>query len=101
MISMLKKNSVATFVDAIPFDKKNDINSGIEDYSLYENAGITFSIVDYRDPETQQCHRFITTLPISINPGTIAMLYYKRWTIEKAFNNSKSILKEKKAWSSN
>jgi hypothetical protein len=101
MISMLKENSVATFVEAIPFDEKNDINSGIEGYSRYENAGITFSIVDYRDPETQQCHRFITTLPISINPGTIAMLYYKRWTIEKAFNNSKSNLKEKKAWSSN
>ncbi len=28
------------------------------------------------------------------------MLYYKRWTIEKAFNNSKSDLKVKKAWSS-
>ena len=29
------------------------------------------------------------------------MLYYKRWTIEKAFNNSKSNLKEIKAWSEN
>lgn len=28
------------------------------------------------------------------------MLYFKRWTIEKTFNNSKSDLKEKKAWSS-
>jgi integrase len=36
-----------------------------------------------------------------MNPGTIAMLYYKRWTIEKAFNNSKSDLTERKAWSSN
>lgn len=27
-------------------------------------------------------------------------MYYKCWTIEKAFNNSKSNLKEKKAWSS-
>ncbi len=27
------------------------------------------------------------------------MLYYKRWTIEKAFNNSKSNFKENKAWS--
>jgi len=53
--------------------------------------------VDYRDPETQKCHRFITTLPASISPGIIAILYYKRWTIEKAFNNSKSNLKEKKA----
>jgi hypothetical protein len=56
--------------------------------------------VHYRDPETLKRYRFVTTLPESINPGTIAMLYYKRWTVEKAYNNSKSNLKEKKAWSS-
>ena len=100
MISVLKENSVATFFESIPFDKNNEINTGAEGYSIYENGGVKFSVVDYRDPETQNCHRFVTTLPISINPGTIAMLYYKRWTIEKAFNNSKSDLKEKKAWSS-
>ena len=32
--------------------------------------------------------------------SAIAMLYYKRWTKEKAFNNSKSDFKETKAWSS-
>ena len=100
MISVLKENSVATFVESIPFDKSNEINIGVEGYSIYENGGIKFSVVDYRDPETQICHRFVTTLPTAINPRTIAMLYYKRWTIEKAFNNSKSNLKEKKAWSS-
>ena len=100
MISVLKENSVATFFESIPFDKSNEVNIGVEGYSIYENRGIKFSVVDYRDPETQKCHRFVTTLPNSINPGTIAMLYYKRWTIEKAFNNSKSNLKEKKAWSS-
>jgi len=56
--------------------------------------------VGYRDPETQKPHRFVTTLPVSINPGTIAMLHYKRWMIEKSLNNSKSNFKEKKAWSS-
>ena len=56
--------------------------------------------MDYRDPETGKLHRFISTLPESMDPGIIAMLYYKRWTIEKAFNNSKSNLKETKAWSS-
>ena len=101
MISMLKENSVATFVEAIEFDKTREMNTGIEGYSLYENNDIPFSVVDYRDPETGKLHRFISTLPVSINPGTIAMLYYKRWTIEKSFNNSKSNLKEKKAWSSN
>ncbi|MFT5082124.1 MAG: hypothetical protein ACI9Y1_000146 [Lentisphaeria bacterium] len=43
----------------------------------------------------------MTTLPASVNPGTIAMLYYKHWTIEKAFNISTSNLKEKKPWPSN
>jgi len=36
-----------------------------------------------------------------VNPGTIAMLYFKRWTIEKTLNNTKSNFKETKAWSSN
>ena len=88
-----------TFFEPIPFDSRSEINVGIEGYSIYENGGIKFSLVEYRDPETQMLHRFVTTLPTAINPGTIAVLYYKRWTIEKAFNNSKSNLKEKKAWS--
>ncbi|TXK93993.1 hypothetical protein BMR02_14475 [Methylococcaceae bacterium HT1] len=100
MISVLKENSVATFVESIPFDTNHRLNTGVESYSIYENNGIRFSIVNYRDPETRKLHRFVSTLPESINPGTIAMLYYKRWTIEKAFNNSKSNLKETKAWSS-
>ncbi len=101
MISVLKENSVATLVKSISFDPNDPINTGVEEYSVYENNGITFSLVRYRDPETGNCHHFVSTLPESINPGTIAMLYYKRWTIEKAFNNSKSDLKERKAWSSN
>lgn len=101
MISVLKENSVATFSELIPFDSSHEINVGVEGYSIYENKGVKFSLVEYRDPETQILHRFVTTLPTTINPGTIAMLYFKRWTIEKAFNNSKSDLKEKKAWSSN
>ncbi|WP_428354302.1 hypothetical protein [Methyloprofundus sp.] len=99
MISVLKENSVATWIESIAFDVNNPTNTGIEDYSIYENQGVKFNVVHYRDPETQKLHRFVSTLPISINPGTIAILYYKRWTIEKAYNNSKSDLKEKKAWS--
>ena len=101
MISVLKENSVATFVKPIPFDKNERNNIGVEGYSVYENNSIKFSVVDYRDPETGKLFHFISTLPPSINPGIIAILYYKCWTIEKAFNNSKSDLKEKKAWSSN
>ena len=101
MISVLKENSAATFVESIQFDRNNEINTGIESYSVYQNKKARFHVVEYRDPETGQLHKFISTLPKSINPGTIAMVYYKRWTIEKAFNNSKSDLVERKAWSSN
>jgi len=100
MISVLKENSAAEFVESIEFDKNSEINIGVEAYSIYENKGIKFSVVDYRDPETHKLYHFVSTLPKSINPGIIAILYFKRWTIEKAFNNSKSDLKEKKAWSS-
>ncbi|WP_221895927.1 transposase [Bathymodiolus japonicus methanotrophic gill symbiont] len=97
MISMLKENSIATLVESIPFDSRHEINTGVEAYSVYENKGIKFNVVDYRDPETGKLHRFVTTLPMTINPGTIAMLYFKRWTIEKTFNNTKSNFKETKA----
>ena len=99
MITVMKENSAATSVESIEFDETNEINTGVERYSIYETKGVKFSVVHYRDPETQKKFRFITTLPTSINPGTIAILYFKRWTIEKAFNNSKSNLKETKAWS--
>jgi len=101
MISVLKENAVTTFVEPIQFDPNDKVNTGIESYGVYQNQKAKFQVVEYRDPETRQLHRFISTLPQSINPGTIAMLYYKRWTIEKAFNNSKSDFTERKAWSSN
>jgi len=100
MISVRKKNSVAIVVKSLPFDQEADVNLGVEAYETYENdKGIQFSVVTYRDPETQQIHQFISTLPVSTQPGTIAILYYKRWTIEKAYNNCKSNFKETKAWS--
>lgn len=101
MISVLKANASATFVEAITFDPDDEVNTGIEGYGRYKNdQGIIVSVVTYRDPETGKRYQFITTLPTSVRPGTVAILYFKRWTIEKAFNNSKSDLKEKKAWSS-
>lgn len=101
MISLKKENSVTKFVKAIPFDETSEINTGVESYELHQNGNATFSIVHYRDPETEKLHIFVTTMPTSINPGLIALLYFKRWSIEKAYDNSKNDLKEKKAWSSN
>jgi hypothetical protein len=54
MISVLKENSVATWIESIAFDANIPINTGIEDYSIYETQGVRFNVIHYRDPETQK-----------------------------------------------
>lgn len=100
MISRLKDNAIIDSSVDIPFDVNDEINVGIEKYALCTKGSAIFCLVTYRDPETNNVFNFITTMPKTIRPGLISLLYFKRWTIEKAFNNSKSDLKEKKAWSS-
>lgn len=100
MISVLKENAVTTFVRALDFDRNDKVNAGIISYELHSKDKKSFTIVKYKDPETDRTFKFISTLSSSFRPGIIALLYYKRWTIEKAYNNSKSDLKERKAWSS-
>jgi hypothetical protein len=58
MITVLKENSVATLFESIPFDRKRDVNIGVESYSIYQNKGIKFSLVEYRVPETQILQRY-------------------------------------------
>jgi hypothetical protein len=101
MISMLKENAVTEFIKNIDFDSADIVNTGIENYELHKKGKAFISIIKYRDPETKKLYTFLTTLPSTFRPGLIALLYYKRWTIEKTFNNSKSDLNEVKAWSSN
>ena len=100
MISVLKENAVTSFVRALDFDPNDKDNTGIISYELHRKGKAQFTITTYQDPETGTVLKFISTLSASFRPGIIAILYYKRWTIEKAFNNSKSDLKERKAWSS-
>lgn len=99
MISLLKSNASIGEGTEIEFDKEDKVNTGVTGYAKHRKGTSTFNVIRYVDPETEVEHVFITTLPPSVKPGTIAMLYYKRWTIEKAFNNYKSDMKEKKAWS--
>jgi hypothetical protein len=48
MISVLKENATATFVEAIQFDRNDEVNTGIESYSVYQNKKAQFHIVEYR-----------------------------------------------------
>lgn len=100
MVSILKENANFSLGKEIEFDRNDEVNIGVQSYYHCKKGTSNFTIVVYHDPETHDVIKFISTLPSNVRPGTISNLYYKRWTIEKAFNNSKSNLKEKKAWSS-
>ena len=86
MISVLKENSVATWIESIPFDNSNPINTGVEDYSIYENQGIRFNVVHYRDPETQKLHRFLCDDFTGINESG-----HNRTTVLQALDDRKSL----------
>jgi hypothetical protein len=48
MISVLKENSAATFVESIPFVQDDETNTGIERYSVYQNKKAKFHVIGYR-----------------------------------------------------
>ncbi len=60
--------------------------------------GEEFRRVIYQCPITNEIFSFVTTLPHSIRPGVIVMLYLMRWEIEKLFDAFKNKLEEKKSW---
>ena len=99
-ITRTKSNFAPEKMGSIPFDKTDPVNKGVTDYYL---AGLSsswlFQMVDYTDPETNEKYTFITSLDdFDLRPGLIAWLYFKRWNIEKSFDNAKNTLHEKKAW---
>ena len=78
---------------------KLDINKGVKRYFLagIGKNSVAVRFIDYEDPETGAQYQFYTSLT-GIEPGLIAWLYFKRWTIEKTFDVTKNELSEKKAW---
>jgi len=99
--TLLRKKSVFNVERDIVYDSEDEVNIGVEKYYLCSKGDYTFTLIEYRDPETGSLLKFVSTLPPTVRPGVISNIYHKRWTIEKSFNNSKSNLKEKKAWSPN
>lgn len=98
-ISRAKDNMTLECQGALDFDANDPINAGVEDFSLVIVGGQSLRCVHYRDPITQQTFTFLSSLT-EVPPGTIAALYRARWDIEKAFDETKTKLGEKKSWGS-
>lgn len=83
------------------FAQKDAINQGvIADQIVGTSMGVTVRRVIYQDPGTGVVYHYLTTLPASIPPGLIALLYKMRWDVEKVFDEFKNKLGETKAWAS-
>lgn len=98
-ISRSKSNFSFTMCGEMDFDETKDINNGVQrDFlaGLSANAA-AFRFIDYKDPETGNTYQFYTS-NMDLDPGLIAWLYFKRWTIEKTYDTSKNSFCEQKAW---
>lgn len=98
-VSRSKSNFSLTICGELDFDEKLPVNTGIKRDFLagMGNSSAAFRFIDYEDPETGEAYQFYTSL-MDIQPGLVAWLYFKRWTIEKTYDTSKNSLNEQKAW---
>ena len=80
-------------------DYSLEINKGVKRCFLagIGTSSMAMRFIDYEDPETGSLYQFYTSLT-DIEPGLVAWLYFKRWTIEKTFDVTKNEFNEKKAW---
>lgn len=98
-ITRTKTNFNPNMCGDLDFETTDPVNKGVTKYyQAGMSAGMIYNFVEYEDPETGKTFSFFTSLPSSFKPGLIAWLYFKRWNIEKGFDNFKNNLMEQKAW---
>ena len=97
-ISRMKTNMRPVHAVPIPWDRLDVRNHGVlaDDRVGFNNRG-DFRRVRYQDPETLEVHEFLTSEMV-LPPGIIALLYCRRWDIEKTFDEFENKLGEDKAW---
>lgn len=100
-ISLEKKNMKLSTLGNRDFDRADERNDGVVSDELVGpgSGGSAIRRVAYVDPVEQKRYVYITT-EMTLPPGMIALLYKKRWDIEKVFDEFKNKLCEKKAWGS-
>lgn len=99
-ITRLKENMYPIEDQTLPFDRRDPVNAGVTRFARVHFHGVPgfFLLVSFRDPETQQRYRFLSSLPETFRPGLIAWLYLLRWKIEKLYDTFKNKLHQTKAW---
>lgn len=98
-ISREKENMALEVCGENPWDRADPLNAGVlaDELCMPASAGVLIRRVRFMRPDTGEEIVFLTT-EFTLPPGLIAELYRRRWDIEKAFDEFKNKLGEKKAW---
>jgi len=103
VLTRCKENFALLVCGQLKFDATDPINAGVLKDELVGAGSSSEAMrrITFREVLSGVTYEFITTvLDTSIAPGLLAMLYLKRWGIEKSFDEFKNKLGEKKAWAS-
>ncbi len=98
VITREKENMKPMVYGPVAFDRSDPVNRGVEAYEYVGYSNAALRRVRYKDPATGEDFVFITTCPEQMRPGLIALLYFLRWKIEKAYDVFKNKFRGRKAW---
>lgn len=98
-ISREKQNMTLEVCGENRWDRADPLNAGViaDELCSTSRSGVLLRRVRFARPDSGEEISFLT-MELTLPPGLIAELYRRRWDIEKAFDEFKNKLGEKKAW---
>jgi hypothetical protein len=97
-LSREKENMRLATINSLPIDQTNPCNEGIlSDEMVVSSGGFVLRRIVYHDSVTGIDYTYLTT-NLKLAPGLLALLYKRRWDIEKAFDETENRFQENKAW---
>ena len=99
-LSREKENMRLEVIAALPFEQSRPCNEGVlRDELVVTAQGVSLRRIVYRDTVSGVEYVYLTT-NLKLPPGLLALLYKRRWDIEKAFDETENRFEENKAWAS-
>lgn len=97
-LSRPKEGMIFAWESDREFDRQDRRNIGVwTDTCVLTRTGHRMRLIRYQDAASGRIFDFLTNEP-DLSPGILAELYRRRWLVEKAFDEIKNKLDERKAW---
>jgi hypothetical protein len=99
-LSREKENMRLEVSGTLPWEKGQPCNEGVlRDELVLTSQGVAVRRIVYYDAVSGLEYTYLTT-NLRLAPGLLALLYKRRWDIEKAFDETENRFEEGKAWAS-